>query len=209
MEAIMGRRSAGMARWIVIVVMWLAAMVQPGFASNENGQERSNPMVVVETSEGTFKIELWADKAPVTVKNFMRYVDDGFYDGTIFHRVISGFMIQGGGLTADMKEKQTREAIKNEATEELKNDRGTLAMARTNAIHSATSQFFVNLVDNDFLNHKNKAPAGYGYAVFGKVVEGMDVVDKIKAVPTTTVGHFENVPATPVVIKSIKRVPQQ
>jgi cyclophilin family peptidyl-prolyl cis-trans isomerase len=197
-----------MARWIVIVVMWLAAMVQPGFASNEKGQERSNPMVVVETSEGTFKIELWADKAPVTVKNFLRYVDDGFYDGTIFHRVISGFMVQGGGLTADMKEKKAGDAIKNEAAEDLKNDRGTLAMARTNAIHSATSQFFINVVDNDFLNHKNKAPTGYGYAVFGKVIEGMDVVDKIKAVPTTTVGYFENVPATPVVIKSIKRLPQ-
>jgi cyclophilin family peptidyl-prolyl cis-trans isomerase len=198
-----------MARWTFIVLLWMAAMVQPGFASNENGQERSNPMVVVETSEGTFKIELWADKAPVTVKNFLRYVDDGFYDGTIFHRVIRDFMIQGGGLTADMKEKTTRDAIKNEAAEELKNDRGTLAMARTNAIHSATSQFFINVVDNGFLNHKNKTPMGYGYAVFGKVVEGMDVVDKIRAVPTTTVGHFENVPATPVVITSIKRLQQE
>jgi cyclophilin family peptidyl-prolyl cis-trans isomerase len=198
-----------MARWTVIVLLWMAAMVQPGFTSNENGQERSNPMVVVETSEGTFKIELWADKAPVTVKNFLRYVDDGFYDGTIFHRVISDFMIQGGGLTPDMKEKKTRDAIKNEAAEELKNDRGTLAMARTNAIHSATSQFFINVVDNNFLNHQNKTPMGYGYAVFGKVVEGMDVVDKIRAVPTTTVGHFENVPATPVVITGIKRMQQE
>jgi cyclophilin family peptidyl-prolyl cis-trans isomerase len=208
-EEIMWIRSMGMARWMVIVLLWMAAMVQTGFASNENGQERSNAMVVVETSEGTFKIELWADKAPVTVKNFLRYVDDGFYDGTIFHRVISDFMVQGGGLTPDMKEKKTRDAIKNEAAEELKNDRGTLAMARTNAIHSATSQFFINVVDNHFLNHKNKTPMGYGYAVFGKVVEGMDVVDKIRTVPTTTVGHFENVPATPVVITSIKRLQQE
>ena len=165
-------------------------------------------MVVMETSEGTIKIELWADKAPITVKNFLRYVDEGYYDGTVFHRVISNFMIQGGGMTPDLKSKATRDPIKNEAAPELKNDRGTIAMARTNMVNSATSQFFINVVDNDFLNHKSKTPMGWGYAVFGKVVEGMDVVDKIKDVPTTTQGQFENVPEPPVVILSIKRVEQ-
>ncbi len=163
-------------------------------------------MVVLETSEGTIKIELWADKAPTTVKNFLRYVDEGYYNGTVFHRVISNFMIQGGGLTPDLKSKTTRDPIKNEAAPELKNDRGTIAMARTNMVNSATSQFFINVVDNDFLNHKSKTPMGYGYAVFGKVFEGMDVVDKIKDAPTTTQGQFENVPAPPVLILSIKRV---
>lgn len=165
-------------------------------------------MVVMETSEGTIKIELWADKAPITVKNFLRYVDEGYYDGTVFHRVISNFMIQGGGMTPDLKSKATRDPIKNEASPELKNDRGTIAMARTNMVNSATSQFFINVVDNDFLNHKSKTPMGWGYAVFGKIVEGMDVVDKIKDVPTTTQGQFENVPETPVVILGIKRVEQ-
>jgi len=165
-------------------------------------------MVVMETSEGTIKIELWADKAPITVKNFLRYVDEGYYDGTVFHRVISNFMIQGGGMTPDLKSKATRDPIKNEAAPELKNDRGTIAMARTNMVNSATSQFFINVVDNDFLNHKSKTPMGWGYAVFGKVVEGMDVVDKIKDIPTTTQGQLENVPETPVVILSIKHVEQ-
>jgi peptidyl-prolyl cis-trans isomerase B (cyclophilin B) len=163
-------------------------------------------MVVLETSEGTIKIELWSEKAPVTVKNFLRYVDEGFFDGTVFHRVIGNFMIQGGGLTPDLKEKETRDPIKNEAAPDLKNDRGTIAMARTNMVNSATSQFFINVVDNDFLNHKSKTPMGWGYAVFGQVVEGVDVVDKIKDVPTTTQGQFENVPVTPVVILSAKQV---
>jgi len=164
-----------------------------------------NPTVIIETSEGDIKAELWADKAPATVKNFLRYADDGFYDGTIFHRVISDFMIQGGGLTPDMKTKKTRDPIKNEATPELKNDRGTIAMARTNLINSATSQFFINVEDNDFLNQKNKTAAGYGYAVFGKVIEGMDVVDKIKNTKTTAVGQYQDVPVTTVLIRSIKR----
>jgi len=165
-------------------------------------------MVVMETSEGTIKIELWADKAPITVRNFLRYVDDGFFDGTVFHRVIRDFMIQGGGLASDLKSKATRDPIKNEASPELKNERGTLAMARTSMINSASSQFFINVVDNDFLNQKDKTPMGFGYAVFGKVVEGMDVVDKIKDVPTSTQGQFENVPVKPVVITSIRRLEQ-
>lgn len=167
----------------------------------------SNPVVVMETSEGTVKIELWADKAPGTVKNFLRYVDDNFYEGTIFHRVISNFMIQGGGYSPDMKEKKTRDAIKNEANPELKNNRGTIAMARTNLIHSATAQFFINVEDNDFLNHKNKTPAGYGYAVFGQVIEGMDVVDQIKNVKTTSFGQHEDFPSKPILIKSLSRLP--
>ena len=167
--------------------------------------EQANPTVVMETSEGTIKIELWADKAPGTVANFLRYVDDGFYGGTIFHRVIPDFMIQGGGLTPDMKQKKTRDSIKNEAAPELKNERGTLAMARTNLVNSATSQFFINVVDNPFLNQKNKTPTGFGYAVFGKVIEGMDVVDRIKDVKTISYGQHENVPASPVLITAVKR----
>ena len=136
-----------------------------------------NPMVVIKTSKGEMQVELYADKAPKTVENFLAYVDAGFFDGTIFHRVIPGFMIQGGGFDASMNQKETRAQIKNEAQNGLKNDRGTLAMARTNVVDSATAQFFVNLVNNDFLDHAG--PANYGYAVFGKVTAGMDVVDRI------------------------------
>jgi len=167
--------------------------------------EEKNPVVIMETSQGTIKIELWNDKAPGTVANFLRYVDDGFYSGTIFHRVIADFMIQGGGMTPDMKEKKTRDPIRNEATPELMNKRGTLAMARTSLIHSATAQFFINVVDNDFLNQKNKTPAGFGYAVFGEVIEGMDVVDKIRAVETGTFGPHSDVPRQPVLITSAQR----
>jgi cyclophilin family peptidyl-prolyl cis-trans isomerase len=167
--------------------------------------EASNPVVVIETSEGNIKVELWADKAPATVKNFLRYVDEGFFDGTIFHRVISNFMIQGGGMTPDMKQKKTRDPIKNEATPELKNERGTIAMARTSLVNSATSQFFINVEDNDFLNQKNTTQAGFGYCVFGKVTEGMDVVEAIKNVKTTSFGPHQDVPATPVMINTIKR----
>jgi peptidyl-prolyl cis-trans isomerase B (cyclophilin B) len=168
-------------------------------------KEKTNPVVVMDTSEGTIKVELWADKVPGTVKNFLRYVDDSFYDGTIFHRIISGFMIQGGGLTPDMKPKKTRDPIKNEAAPELRNDRGTIAMARTNMIHSATCQFFINVVDNDFLNQRDKTPAGFGYAVFGQVIEGMDVVDRIRAVPTGNFGQHQDVPTQPVLINSIRK----
>jgi len=167
--------------------------------------EEKNPVVIMETSEGTIKIELWKDKAPVTVANFLRYVDDGFYTGTIFHRVIADFMIQGGGLTPDMKEKKTRDPIRNEATPDLKNNRGTIAMARTSLIHSATSQFFINVVDNEFLNQKNKTPAGFGYAVFGEVVEGMDVVDKIRSVETGNFGPHGDVPRKSVLITGVRR----
>ena len=160
----------------------------------------------MKTTAGTFKIELWADKAPVTVRNFLSYVDEKFYDGTIFHRVIANFMIQAGGFTADMKRKKTHDPIKNEASAELKNQRGTISMARTSRIDSATSQFFINVVDNNFLNHSDKTARGFGYAVFGKVIENMDVVDRIKAVKTTTHGRYKDAPVEPVIIKSVRRV---
>jgi cyclophilin family peptidyl-prolyl cis-trans isomerase len=161
-------------------------------------------IVEMKTSEGKIRIELWADKAPQTVKNFLRYVEEGFYDGTIFHRVMDNFMIQGGGFTADMNQKKPYEPIKNEAAGELKNNRGTIAMARTNVVDSATSQFFINLKDNEFLNHRDASPTGFGYAVFGKVIDGMDVVDKIAKVPTTNAGPHQNVPVKPVLIESAK-----
>jgi len=162
------------------------------------------PAVIIETSAGTIKAELWPDKAPATVKNFLAYADDKHYDGTIFHRVIAGFMIQGGGFDAAMGEKPTRAPVKNEARSDVRNERGTLAMARTMVVDSATAQFFINLVDNGFLNHQNETPRGFGYCVFGKVTEGMDVVDKIAAVATGNRGQFENVPTEPALIKSVR-----
>jgi peptidyl-prolyl cis-trans isomerase B (cyclophilin B) len=155
----------------------------------------------METSEGTIKIELWADKAPKTVENFLSYVDEKFYDGTIFHRVIENFMIQGGGFTADMKQKNTHAPIKNEAKADLKNLRATIAMARTGVVDSATAQFFINVVDNSFLDHAGETPRTFGYAVFGKVIDGMDVVDKIREVQT---GEGD-VPVKVVLIKSVQR----
>jgi cyclophilin family peptidyl-prolyl cis-trans isomerase len=160
-------------------------------------------MVRFETSLGNFTIELYQKEAPVSVENFLRYVDDGHFDGTIFHRVIPGFVIQGGGLTGDMSQKKTRQPIKNEATNGMKNERGSLSMARTNDINSATSQFFVNLKDNEFLDHKS---GSYGYAVFGRVTDGMDVVDKIAAVKTGNRKGHQDVPVEDVVVISAKRV---
>lgn len=164
-----------------------------------------NPVVVMNTSMGAVEIELYPDKAPATVANFLSYVDRGFYNGTIFHRVIGNFMIQGGGFTAGMQQKETSSPVKNEADNRLSNTRGTVAMARTQDVHSATSQFFINVVDNKFLDYKSSTPGGYGYCVFGKVVKGMDVVDRIKSVPTGNYGYFQDVPVTGVVIQSIKR----
>jgi len=190
---------------LIMFASYCALMVQNTFAAEAPGKEAKNPVVLMKTSEGPVKIELWADKAPVTVKNFLEYVDDGFFNGTIFHRVIDNFMIQGGGFTTDMKQKQTKAPIKNEAASDVKNDRGTIAMARTNIVDSATAQFFINVKDNDFLNHRDNSQAGFGYAAFGKVIDGMDVVDKIKKVQTKSYGPFQDVPATPVVIESITR----
>jgi cyclophilin family peptidyl-prolyl cis-trans isomerase len=162
------------------------------------------PVVTLTTTLGVIEVELDAEKAPVSAENFLKYVDDGHFDGTIFHRVIPGFMIQGGGFATDFVQKPTRAAIKNEANNGQKNARGTLAMARTNVVDSATAQFFINLKDNDFLNHTGPG-AAFGYAVFGRVVSGMDVVDKIAGVPTGTKGPHSDVPKTPVVIESAKR----
>nr|WP_321529976.1 peptidylprolyl isomerase [uncultured Desulfuromonas sp.] len=162
--------------------------------------------VKLTTNYGSIVIELDEAHAPVSVNNFLRYVDGGFYNGTIFHRVIPGFMIQGGGFTKKMDRKVTRQPIKNEATNGLKNLRGTIAMARTGRVDSATSQFFINLVDNAFLDHKSKTARGYGYAVFGKVVEGMDVVDKIAMVKTGRKKGMADVPSQSVVIESVERV---
>ena len=169
-------------------------------AGNMARAERSHPLVKLETSMGDITLELNADKAPATVANFLQYVKDGFYDGTIFHRIIPTFMIQGGGFDAKMNQKPTRAPVKNEADNGLKNELYTVAMARTMDPNSATAQFFINVGDNKFLNHTAKTMQGWGYAVFGKVVKGQDVVDKIKAVPTGNKSMHQNVPVEPVTI---------
>lgn len=161
-------------------------------------------MIKLNTNMGTISIELDAEKAPNTAANFLQYAQDGFYDGTIFHRVISNFMVQGGGMLAGMVEKQPREPIQNEADNGLSNVIGSIAMARTNDPHSATAQFFINVADNAFLDHSGKNPQGWGYCVFAKVVDGMDVVEKIKAVPTGNAGHHQDVPSEDVVIESVE-----
>jgi peptidyl-prolyl cis-trans isomerase B (cyclophilin B) len=163
-------------------------------------------MIKLNTNFGTITLELFADKAPATVENFINYVKDGFYDGTIFHRVINGFMIQGGGMEPGMKEKSTRAPIKNEADNGLSNETGTVAMARTNDPHSASAQFFINVSNNTFLDHRSPTPDGWGYAVFGKVVDGMDVVERIKAVETGNAGFHQDVPVEDVILESAEVV---
>ncbi len=162
--------------------------------------EQTNPRVLLSTSKGDITLELDSIKAPVSTKNFLDYVASGFFDGTIFHRVIPRFMIQGGGFTSDMQQKPAECSVNNEAANGLKNGRGTIAMARTSNPHSATSQFFINLVDNEFLNHTAPTPNGWGYAVFGKVVDGMDIADSIAGVRTGNHGPHSDVPLEPVVI---------
>ena len=184
-----------MKRVIVIILIFLFLSASSMWA------ESPNPLVRMETNHGVITLELDPQAAPQTVKNFIHYVQDGFYNDTIFHRVIKGFMIQGGGLTANMQKKKTLAPIPNEAYNGLENRRGTIAMARTMDPHSATSQFFINTVDNHFLDHKGKSPKGWGYCVFGKVVDGMDVVDAIERSPTTVKAGRRDVPSTPVIIK--------
>jgi len=185
-------------RFLVAVLVLIAC----GFAYGADTVSKGgNPVVLIETSMGDIKVELNREKAPISAKNFLTYVKEGHYDGLIFHRVIRDFMIQGGGFTKEMREKRpVHSPIKNEAGNGLKNDRGTIAMARTGVVDSATAQFFINVVNNDFLNHVDETPRGFGYAVFGKVIEGMDVVDKIRAVPTGRVSSFQDVPQEAVTI---------
>ena len=182
-----------------LICLLLAALIAAPAAAE-------NPRVEMKTSQGTIVLEIFADRAPKSAANFMQYVRDGFYNGTIFHRVIDGFMIQGGGFDRGMVQKTARAPIDNEAGNGLKNLTGTLAMARTPNPHSASAQFFINLKDNDFLNYREATPQGYGYAVFGKVTQGMDVVTKIAKLATTTTGQFQNVPRDPVIIESVSAV---
>lgn len=177
----------------------------PG-SSEAQSEARGGTQVIISTSKGDVRAELFDTQSPETVKNFLSYVDDEFYDGTIFHRVIRGFMIQGGGLTPDMRQKKTRAPVTNEATNGLKNETGTLAMARTIDLHSATAQFFINVADNEFLDHKDESIRGFGYCVFGRVVDGMGVVNDIETVQTGRKGGHADVPTEPVVIHSIRRV---
>lgn len=183
----------------------LTPLVVLSAAAGAPGAEAADPQVELKTSFGTIVLELYPAKAPKTVENFLRYVNDGHYNGVIFHRVIPNFMIQTGGMEKGMREKKTREPIQNEAKNGLKNDLGTIAMARTSAPHSASAQFFINTGNNDFLN-ADRAQDGWGYAVFGKVVSGMDVVMKISKVPTGNVGMHGDVPKEPIVIESAKVV---
>ncbi len=183
-----------------------ALVLLPLLAAFTVSAQSPSPRVAVKTSMGSFTIELHEKEAPETVRNFLAYVDEGFYAGTIFHRVIEDFMIQGGGLDREMSRKKTRDPIANEAMNKLKNRAGTVAMARTSAPNSATSQFFVNVVDNPMLDYRDTSAEGIGYCVFGKVVEGMEVVEKIRSVPTGVKNGMRDVPTTPVVIESITRV---
>jgi len=190
-----------MYKKIILVFLLLAVLFAAG--KGVASMTEKNPVVLMKTGLGEIKIELYPDKAPITVENFLGYVRDGFYDNTIFHRVIPGFMIQGGGFVSGMTQKETKDQIKNEAANGLKNDRGTIAMARTNVVDSATAQFFINVVDNDSLNYTENTSQGFGYCVFGKVIEGMDIVDKIVSIPTGTFGYHRNVPQEDVVIISV------
>jgi len=186
--------------------LWITFAVFGFIAVTALTLQAANPQVLLKTNKGDITIELFQDKASISVKNFLSYADEKFYDGTILHRVIKGFMVQGGGMTADMHEKSAKPPIKNEAANGLKNKRGTLAMARTPEIDSATCQFFINLVDNTFLDHKSNNPEEFGYAVFGKVVAGMDVVDAIAGVATGSKGGHQDVPREPVTILSASRL---
>ncbi len=187
--------------------IWIVLTIFSVLAGNGIAQEtaQSNPQVVMQTSKGDIVLELYLDKAPLTVQNFIRYIETGFYNGTIFHRVIPGFMNQGGGFSKDMVKKPTQAPIQNEANNGLKNDRGTIAMARTPDPHSATAQFFINTVDNAFLNFKSQTPSGWGYAVFGKVIKGMEVVNAISKAKTGIQGRFRDVPKVQVEIISIRK----
>lgn len=189
-------RSMSLAAFFLSFAIQASAAAQPA--------NPANPVVVLETTLGDIVIELRQDRAPVSVQNFLAYARSGHYDGTVFHRVLKGFMIQGGGYTPDLESKPTRPAIRNEAANGLRNMRGTVAMARSAAVRSATAEFFINVEDNSQLNHRGISPDQYGYAVFGRVLEGMDVVDRIAAVPVRRQDEHEAVPIEPVVIKRVR-----
>lgn len=186
-------------------ILVMLALCLPACHAQPKRSSMSNPTVMIRTNVGDIEVELYQNKAPQTVKNFLQYVDEKHYDQTIFHRVIDGFMIQGGGFSTDFKEKKTHAPIRNEANNGLANTRGTLAMARTSDVHSATAQFYINVADNDFLNYKSPTPSGYGYCVFGQVINGMDVVDKIKKVKTGNKQGHQDVPVETVKIIEIVR----
>jgi cyclophilin family peptidyl-prolyl cis-trans isomerase len=187
---------------VIAFLLWFQAVGAPQPVAPAPAP--GNPVAVIATSMGDITVELFKDRAPASVENFMRYADEGFFDGTIFHRVIPGFMIQGGGFTPEMVEKPTRPPIRNEAANGLSNSRGTIAMARTQALRSATSQFFINVADNrSKLDHRGYSPADFGYAVFGRVLSGLEVADSIGATKTSTVGEHDDVPVEAVVIKSV------
>ena len=192
----------------VMLSLLMAALVvcAPAWAEETTGETSENPKVLFETSKGRIIVELFPDEAPVSVANFLGYLDEGYYPGTAFHRVIPGFMIQGGGFTADLTKKPVKAGIQNEADNGLQNRRGTIALARTNDPHSATSQFYINLVDNRPLDHRSKDRMGWGYAVFGQVVVGMDVADAIAGVPTKSVGMMKDVPVEPILITEARRL---
>ena len=198
----------------ILLACMLGVLGSSAYAAESNtnpatsgGTMSTNPKILIETSKGNITAELDAKAAPKTVENILAYVNDGFYTDTVFHRVIPGFMIQGGGMTADMKDKtDKRPPVQNEADNGLKNDRGTLAMARTMDPHSASSQFFINVNNNNFLNFRSKTPQGWGYTVFGKVTDGMDVVDAIVGVKTSNKGMHQDVPVEPIVIKKVSVV---
>jgi peptidyl-prolyl cis-trans isomerase A (cyclophilin A) len=192
--------------WLLILVAILAASSAYGAADKVDDADGDKPLVLIETSMGAIKIRLDPQSAPITVKNFLDYVNSGFYDGTIFHRVVKSFVIQGGGFTPDLQPKATAAPIRNEAGNGLRNRRGTIAMARPFEVETATSQFFINVSDNTLLNHKDDSVQGYGYAVFGRVVEGMKVVDAIAAVATGKQKGMRKVPKLPVIIRSIRVV---
>jgi peptidyl-prolyl cis-trans isomerase A (cyclophilin A) len=188
--------------WMVCLAFALM-QTPPATQTSSLQPAAGNPVVVIETSAGSFTIELFKEQAPVSVENFLQYVRDGFYPGTIFHRVVPGYVIQAGGYTEDLTEKRTRPPIQNEADNKVQNRRGTVAVARTRALRSGTSQFYVNLANNTSLDFTGYSPEEFGYAVFGRVIEGMDVVDRIGATPTSDRGGMANVPVTPILIKSV------
>ena len=188
---------------LTFVIFYLREGVPP---MKDKDTEIKNPIVLLKTTMGDIKLELYSQKAPETVQNFLQYVKEGHYDKTVFHRVIDGFMVQGGGFTSNLTQKKTRPGIINEAGNGLLNKRGSVAMARTQDVNSATAQFFINVADNSFLDHRGKTPHEFGYCVFGQVIEGMDVVEKIKKVETQTRGPYSDVPATPIEITAAEVV---